>query len=107
MLDHIASSMRPAAAAAGAEPPGPIAQTSYGPLLGRRHPASTPPPPSEPFSAPGTVAYFGVPYCEQPVPPRRFRPAQPLVETWKLPRPCLERPPIAPQPLAPQLADSV
>ena len=56
------------------------------------------------LAAPGTVTYRGVPYCEQPVPPRRFCAVEPLAERWSTPRPCFDKPPIAPQPLAPQLA---
>ena len=86
---------------------GPVVTTSHGPLLGRLHAEGAQAPHGAAFSAPGTISFLGVPYCEQPVPPRRFRPVEPLQETWTVPRPCLTKPPIAPQPLAPQLADSV
>lgn len=86
---------------------GPLVQTSLGPLVGMRHNEGDPTPADTPFSAPGTLAFLGVPYCKQPVPPRRFLPVEPLEEAWTTPRPCTTKPPIAPQPLAPQLADAV
>ena len=100
--DDVSTSTASAASTAS-----PIASTSHGPLLGRLHPSGAPPLADAPFSAPGTVSFLGVPYCEQPVPPRRFQQVEPLHETWTEPRRCLAKPPIAPQPLAPQLADTV
>ena len=93
--------------ASAAADDGPVVRTSLGPLLGLRHGEADPQPPDAPLSAPGTLAFLGVPYCKQPVPPRRFLPVQPLEQPWSTPRPCVERPPVAPQPLAPQLADAV
>ena len=78
-----------------------LAETSYGPLLGQVHSSGGG------VSAAGSVSFLGVPYCEQPVPPRRFRPVAPLRKRWVAPRPCFEHGPLAPQPLAPQLADTV
>jgi hypothetical protein len=58
---HVRGDMRASATTAttgaAAEPAAPIASTSYGPLLGRLHPAGSPPPPGAPFSAPGTVSH--------------------------------------------------
>lgn len=85
----------------------PLVHTSLGPLVGIRHCEDDPPPIDRPFSAPGTLAFLGVPYCKQPVPPRRFLPVEPLGEPWATPRACVTPAPIAPQPLAPQLADTV